>query len=61
MASVIFGIQSSDVFASTAYYLSKAGWRDDITWGRAVRIPAGFSLDGKNATELADKNKNEAE
>ena len=45
----------SDVFASTAYYLSKAGWRDDITWGRAVRIPAGFSLDGKNATELADK------
>ena len=45
----------SDVFASTAYYLAKAGWRDDITWGRAVSIPAGFNLDNKNAAELADK------
>lgn len=44
-----------DVFASTAYYLAKAGWRDDITWGRAVTVPTGFTLDGKNATAVADK------
>lgn len=31
-----------DVFASAANYLSKSGWRDDITWGRAVRLPPGF-------------------
>ena len=29
----------SDVFASTANYLAASGWRDDITWGRAVRLP----------------------
>ena len=44
-----------DVFASTAYYLSKAGWRDDITWGREVKLPAGFSMNGKDAKTLADK------
>ena len=43
-----------DVFASTAYYLSKAGWRDDITWGRQVTLPKGFSMNGKNAKALAD-------
>jgi len=43
-----------DVFASTAYYLSKAGWRDDITWGRQVKLPKGFSMNGKNAKTLAD-------
>ena len=43
-----------DVFASTAYYLSKAGWRDDITWGRKVTLPTGFSMNGKNAKALAD-------
>ena len=31
-----------DVFASAANYLAKSGWRDDITWGRAVRLPPGF-------------------
>ena len=25
-----------DVFASTAYYLKKAGWNDQLTWGRRV-------------------------
>ena len=39
MASVISGT-TADVFASTANYLSKAGWRNDMTWGRAVKIPA---------------------
>lgn len=31
-----------DVFASIANYLSKVGWRMDETWGRDVRLPAGF-------------------
>ena len=44
-----------DVFASTAYYLAKAGWRDDITWGRKVKLPAGFSMNGKSAEALADR------
>ena len=38
----------ADVFASTANYLLKAGWKDDQTWGRKVRLPAGF--DRKLAT-----------
>ena len=33
-----------DVFASIANYLSSVGWRDDITWGREVIVPA--SVDG---------------
>ena len=32
----------ADVFASAANYLARAGWRDDQTWGRKVRLPAGF-------------------
>ncbi len=31
-----------DVLASTANYLSKAGWKDDQTWGRPVKLPKGF-------------------
>jgi membrane-bound lytic murein transglycosylase B len=31
-----------DVFASTAHYLARAGWRSDQTWGRRVAIPADF-------------------
>jgi membrane-bound lytic murein transglycosylase B len=31
-----------DVFASIANYLSKVGWRNSETWGRQVRLPAGF-------------------
>lgn len=31
-----------DVFASAANYLKRAGWRNDQTWGREVRLPAGF-------------------
>jgi membrane-bound lytic murein transglycosylase B len=44
----------ADVFASTAYYLSKAGWRDDMTWGRAVALPADLLLNGKDPTVLAE-------
>ena len=43
-----------DVFASTAYYLKKAGWNDQLTWGRRVSLPQNFSLDGKNAISLAE-------
>lgn len=32
-----------DVFASTANYLSKSGWKEDEKWGRAVKLPSGFS------------------
>lgn len=31
-----------DVFASIANYLSRSGWRDDLTWGRPASIPVGF-------------------
>ena len=30
-----------DVFASIAHYLQQAGWRDDITWGREVKLSGG--------------------
>lgn len=32
---------TGDVFASIANYLAKHGWRSDMTWGRAVRVPGG--------------------
>lgn len=35
----------ADVFASIANYLAGSGWRDDQTWGRAVRLPADFPRD----------------
>jgi membrane-bound lytic murein transglycosylase B len=31
-----------DVFASAANYLKQSGWNDNETWGRRVRLPAGF-------------------
>ncbi|WKE64401.1 lytic murein transglycosylase [Gallaecimonas kandeliae] len=33
---------TADVFASIANYLAKAGWKDDQTWGRQVKVPAHF-------------------
>ena len=33
----------ADVFASSANFLRQSGWRDDETWGRRVRLPAGFA------------------
>ena len=31
----------ADVFASIANYLKARGWRDDMTWGRKVKLPPG--------------------
>ena len=33
-----------DALASTANYLNKLGWDSKRTWGREVRVPAGFDL-----------------
>lgn len=33
-----------DVFSSAANYLASIGWNDSETWGREVRLPAGFDL-----------------
>ena len=33
----------ADVFASIANYLSKRGWNDEQTWGRAVKLPRKFN------------------
>ena len=40
-----------DVFASIAFYLKSADWKNDITWGRQVLLP-----EDKNVVKLA-KNK----
>ncbi len=34
-----------DAFASIANYLKSVGWNDDLTWGRQVKLPAGFDTD----------------
>lgn len=34
-----------DVFASSANYLKNAGWDDNYTWGREVKLPSGFNKD----------------
>ncbi|BBN83349.1 murein transglycosylase [Pseudoalteromonas sp. A25] len=31
-----------DAFASIANYLKQAGWDDNLTWGRQVKLPDGF-------------------
>ncbi len=32
----------ADIFASSAHYLERSGWRRDQGWGREVRLPEGF-------------------
>ena len=39
----IWGSQG-DVFVSAANYLKSVGWRDDVTWGRQIRLPADFDV-----------------
>jgi membrane-bound lytic murein transglycosylase B len=33
-----------DALGSAANYLSSLGWNGDLTWGREVKLPAGFDL-----------------
>ena len=42
----------ADVFASTANYLARSGWKRGHTWGREARLPAGFdpALVGRKVT-----------
>ncbi|MCB9980932.1 MAG: lytic murein transglycosylase [Rhodospirillales bacterium] len=46
-----------DVFASTANYLSKSGWKADQRWGREVKIPANLpqSLTGLKVKKSLDE------
>ncbi|HOO82294.1 MAG TPA: lytic murein transglycosylase [Alphaproteobacteria bacterium] len=46
-----------DVFASTANYLSKSGWKADQRWGREVKIPQDFpeSLTGLKVKKSLDE------
>jgi len=52
-----------DVFASIANYLAQHGWRDDLTWGRPVRLPAKIddkTIDLSNAAAPACRAKTTA-
>lgn len=45
----------ADVFASTANYLARSGWRSLETWGHRVLLPPGFvatAVDGSMAQSL---------
>ncbi|WP_341503622.1 lytic murein transglycosylase [Gallaecimonas sp. GXIMD4217] len=45
----------ADVFASMANYLAQSGWQGSETWGRQVRVPAGFDWSQVNQSRsLAD-------
>lgn len=37
-----------DIFASTANYLSKSGWKRGQTWGREILLPDGFDYNLAN-------------
>lgn len=43
----------ADIFASIANYLASVGWRNDITWGREVRVPA--RMDSRSYHESRQK------
>ncbi len=48
-----------DVFASTANYLSKNGWKAGERWGRRIRLPQGFQtslIESKTEKTLAQWN-----
>jgi len=36
-----------DALASTAHFLQRAGWRNDLPWGFEVKLPEGFSVLGE--------------
>lgn len=45
----------ADVFASAANYLSQSGWNDTFTWGRQVKLPAGFDMNLEGRVEGKEK------
>jgi membrane-bound lytic murein transglycosylase B len=45
----------ADVFASAANYLSQYGWNDKFTWGRQVKLPAGFDMNLEGRVEGKEK------
>lgn len=50
----------ADAFGSAANYLSKVGWKKELTWGRAISLPDGFDskeIDRKNYKSLSQWNK----
>ena len=57
---------TADIFASSANYLSKVGWRGDQTWGRMVRLPDRFrsrpgrAQDPKGVARLAEARRSQA-
>ena len=34
----------ADIFATIANYLKQAGWNEQLTWGRQVKLPADFDI-----------------
>ena len=46
-----------DSFASIANYLKQAGWNDDLTWGRQVKLPEGF--DNSNILKRGTKTRSQ--
>ncbi|WP_287244785.1 lytic murein transglycosylase [Pseudoalteromonas sp.] len=46
-----------DAFASIANYLKQAGWNDDLTWGRQVKLPEGF--DNSNILKRGTKTRSQ--
>jgi membrane-bound lytic murein transglycosylase B len=40
-----------DALASAANFLKAIGWRDGEVWGREVRLPAGFDLNGTTGSK----------
>lgn len=38
---------TADALASTANFLHKAGWKNDLPWGYEVKLPPGFSTAGE--------------
>ena len=46
-----------DAFPSIANYLKQAGWNDDLTWGRQVKLPEGF--DNSNILKRGTKTRSQ--
>src|SRR5208282_4996805 len=43
----------ADAIGSTANYLAKHGWKEDLPWGFEVHLPAGFVLTDADSSQLS--------